>query len=177
MKPQAVEIGAEPRLLTGDAKIRDQCQTEPPSDGGAVHRGHDRLASTKEADRLLVEVAAGAAAAPLRDRSGVHALGKIGSGTKRPAFGGKHDRPAARVGVEPFERFAYLADQVAVEEIVRRPAHLDGGDIAILADLGVAHLQFSSGLRLTISASTTVRPCPCGWTMTGLRSISSISSA
>ena len=31
--------------------------------------------------------------------------------------------------------------------------------------------------RLTISASTTVRPWPCGWTMTGLRSISSIWSA
>src|SRR5439155_25081170 len=97
-------------------------------------------------------------------------------GTKRPAFGGKHDRPAARVGVEPLERFADLGDQLAVEEIVRRPAHLDRCDQALLADTDVAHSGSPPTFRLTISASTTVRPCPSGWTMTGLRSTSSIRS-
>ena len=176
VKTESIEIGAEARLLTGNTEIGHQRETEASSNRGAVHRGDDGLPGTEEADCFFIEVSAGAAAAALRCRSRFHALREIGPGAEGAAFRRQHDRPAARVGVEPFERFAYLADQVAVEEIVRRPAHLDGGDIAILADLGVAHLRFSSRVRFTISASTTVRPCPCGWTMTGLRSISSISS-
>src|SRR5437762_8353884 len=119
----------------------------------------------------------GPASAAFGDGSRLSAAGEIGAGTKRPALGCEHDGAASGVGVEPLEGFADFGDQLAVEEIVRRTAHLDGGDETILADLRVAHLRLSSGLRLTISASTTVRPWPCGWTITGLRSISSISSA
>src|SRR5205823_5542533 len=121
--PQPIEIGTKPGFLTGDAKIRDQCETQTSSHGGAVHRGDDRLARAEEADRFLVEVPAGAAAGALRCRSGLHAFREIGPRTERAAFGCEHDRPAARVGVEALEGLADLRYQVAVEEIVRRPAH------------------------------------------------------
>jgi len=111
-----------------------------------VHRGDDRLSGAEQSGRLLVEMAAGAAAACFRDRSGLQAPREIGAGTKRPSFRREHDRPASGVGIEPFERFADFGDQVAIEEIVRRPAHLDRRDVAVLADTDVAHLEISSGL-------------------------------
>ncbi len=130
MKAETVEIGAEPRLLAGDAEIGDEGEAEPAADRRTLHRGDDRLFGAEEPDRLLVEVLAGAAAGALGDRAGIHALRKIGAGAERAALGGKHDRPAIRVGVEPLERLADLGDERAVEEIMRRPAHLDGRDIA-----------------------------------------------
>src|SRR5207302_479785 len=71
----------------------------------------------------------------------------IGAGAERAALGGEHDRAAGRVGIEPLEGFADLGDQRAVEEIMRRPAHLDGRDEAVEVDADfleagvVAHLR------------------------------------
>ena len=113
----------------GDAEIGNQREAEPAADRGAMHRADDRLSGAEQAARLLVEMPAGAAAAAFGDRAGVHALREIGAGAERAAFGGEHDRAALRVGVEPLERVADLGDQLAVEEIMRRPAHLDRRDI------------------------------------------------
>ena len=177
MKAEPIEVRTEARLLAGDAEIRDQRQAEPAADRCALDRAMIRLPGAEQPDRLLVEVAAGAAAASLRGRPGLHALREIGAGAERAAFGGEDDRPATGVGVEPLERLANLGDQLAVKEIVRRPAHLDGGDEAVLADTDIAHFGSPQCFRLTISASTTLSPCPCGCTMIGLRSISSIRSS
>src|SRR6202040_1428062 len=146
VEAEAVEVGAKPRLLAGDAKSGHQCETQTSPNGSAVDRGDDGLACAEEADCFLVEVSAGAAAAALRCRSGLHAFRKIGPGAERAALGREHDRPAIRVGVEALEGLADLGNQVAVEEIVWRPAHLDRRDVAVLADMGVAHLRISSEL-------------------------------
>src|SRR5207245_10470796 len=82
MKAEPVEIGAEPRLAAGHPKIGNEGEAEPAADRRAMHSADDRLFRAEEADRLLVEMPPGAAAARLRHRSGVHALGKIGPGTK-----------------------------------------------------------------------------------------------
>src|SRR5579885_1885702 len=179
VKAEPVEIGAEPGLVAGHPEIGHQRQAEPAADRGPVNRTDDRLAGAEQPARLLVEVPAGAAARRFLHRAGIHPLGEIGAGAKRTPFGGEHDRPAGIVGVEPLERLADLGDQLAVEEIMRRPAQLNRcdkpveGHADILEPAVIAHLCCS----LTISASTTVRPWPAGWTMTGLRSISATASA
>src|SRR6266481_2725251 len=95
-------------------------------------------------------MAAGAAARSFRDRPGIHAFREIGAGAEGPALGREHDHPASRVGIEPFESLADFGDQLAVKEIMRRPAHLDLGDVALLADTDVSirgeitHLALSS---------------------------------
>ncbi len=139
VEPEPVEICAEPRLLAGNPEVADQCEAQPPSDRRAMHRGNDRLSAAEQADSLLVEMLAGAAAAALGNGSGFHATREIGAGAERSSFGGEHDGPAARVGIEPLEGLAEFGDQFDAEEIVRRPAHLDGRDVAVLADIDIAH--------------------------------------
>src|SRR5262249_33655097 len=177
MKAEPIEVRAEPCLLAGDPEIGDKRQAKATSYRGTVNRANDRLPGAEQPDCLLVEVAAGPAATSLCDGPGLHALGEIRAGAERSAFGGEYDRPAARIGIELLEGLANLSDQLAVKEIVRRPAHLDRGDEAVPADIDIAHSGPPQWFRLTISASTTLSPCPCGCTMTGLRSISSIRSA
>ena len=74
MKAEAIEIGAEPRLLTGHAEIADEGETEPAADSRAMHRRDDRFSGAEQPDRLFVQVTAGSAAAALADGAGVHAL-------------------------------------------------------------------------------------------------------
>ena len=138
MKAEPVEIGAEPRLLAGDAKIRHQGEAEPAADRRAMHRADDRLPGAEQADRLLVQVPPGGAAGPLGDGAGIHPLREIGAGAERAALGGEHDRPDVGVGIEPLEGVADLGNQRAIKEIVRRPPHLDGSDKPVAADADFA---------------------------------------
>src|SRR5262249_1719156 len=145
-----------------DPEIGDKRQTKATSYRGTVNRANDRLPGAEQPDCLFVEVASGATAAPLGHGAGIHPLGEIRAGAERSAFGGEHDRPAARIGIELLEGLGDLRDQLAVKEIVRWPAHLDRGDEAVLADTDIAHSGSPQWFRLTISASTTLSPCPCG---------------
>src|SRR5438105_3478561 len=108
MKAEPVEIGAEPRLLAGHPEVGHQREAEPAADRGAVDRADDRLFGTEQANGLFVEMAAGAAARCLLYRAGIHPLREIGTGAKRAALRGEHDRAAGRVGIEPLERLADL---------------------------------------------------------------------
>ena len=82
VKAEPVEIGAEARLLAGHPEIGDERETEAAADRRAVDRADHRLAAAEQADRLLVEVPAAAAAGGFLHRAGVHALGKIGAGAE-----------------------------------------------------------------------------------------------
>ena len=99
-----------------------------------MHRADDWLLGAEQADRLLVEMPAGAAARRLLHRPGIRSLREIGAGAERAALRRQHDRAAGRVGVEPLEGFANLGDQQAVKKIMRRPAHLDRRHDAVEAD-------------------------------------------
>src|SRR5215469_5553515 len=99
MKAEPVEIGAEPCLLTGDAKIGDESEAETAADRGALHRRDDRFARAEQADRFLVKVPSGAASAAFGRCSRLHAPGEIGAGAERPPLGREHDRAASWVGI------------------------------------------------------------------------------
>src|SRR5215469_14593980 len=139
MKAEPIEVRAEPCLLAGNPEIGDKRQAKAAAYRGTVNRADDRLPGAEQPDCLLIEVAARPAATSLCDGPGLHALRKVGTGAERAAFGGEHDRPAARIGIELLEGLANLSYQLAVKEIVRRPAHLHRGDEAVLADIDIAH--------------------------------------
>src|SRR5215472_8043367 len=106
MKAEPIKVRAEPCLLAGNPEIGNKRQAKAASYRGTVNRADDRLSGTEQSNCLLVEVTSGTTAAPLGHCSGIHALGEISAGTERPAFGGEHDRPAARVGIELFKGLA-----------------------------------------------------------------------
>ena len=138
MKPEPVEIGAEPRLLTSHPEIADQGKAEPAADCGAMDRGDNRLSGAEQPDRLFVQVTPGSTAAALADGAGIHAFREIGAGAKRASLGGKNDGATLGIGIEPLKRVADFANQRAVKEIVRRPPHLDRRDKPVAGDANLA---------------------------------------
>ncbi len=56
MKTEFCEIGGEPRLRAGDAKIRRNRKSQPAADRGAMHGCDDRLLVAEDAHRLDVEM-------------------------------------------------------------------------------------------------------------------------
>ena len=138
MEAQAVEVGAKARLGAADAEVTQQRQSQAATDGWPLHRRHHRLAAGEQAQRLAVQWVDGARAA-LRGR-GI-AVFEIGAGAKRRPLRRQHDGAARAVGLEVFKGIGQSSDERDVEEIVRRAAHLDRGDMAIQADVdvGVAH--------------------------------------
>src|SRR5262249_36001935 len=148
MKTEPIKVRAEPCLLAGNPEIGDKRQAKAASYRGTVNRADDRLPGAEEPDCLLIEVAAGPAAAAPCAGPGLHALRKVGAGAERAAFSGEYDRSAIGVSVEPLEGLADLGDQLAVKEIVWRPAHLDRGDEAVLTDTDIAHSGSPQWFRL-----------------------------
>ena len=47
VKPEPIEIGAEPSLLAGHAKIRNQGQPKPTTYSSTMYRGDDRLSGAE----------------------------------------------------------------------------------------------------------------------------------
>src|SRR5204862_2221117 len=89
---------------------------------------------TEQPNRFFIEMPAGAAARRFLHRAGVHPFREIGASAKRAALGRQHDGAASWVRIEPLEGLADLGDQRAVEEIMRRPPHLDRRHHAVEAD-------------------------------------------
>src|SRR5215831_17738674 len=109
MKAEPIKVRAEPCLLAGNPEIGDKRQAKAATYRGTVNRADDRLSGAEQPDCLFVEVASGATAAPLGHGAGIHALGEIGAGAERSAFGGEHDRPAIGVSVELLEGLTNLS--------------------------------------------------------------------
>ena len=120
---------AEARLGAGDAEIGHQREAEPAADRRAVNRADNRLLRAEQAHGLDVEVADRA-----RVRLALHlaigiqvaAIAEIGAGAEGLALRREHDRAAGGVAVERLEGVGQALDQDVVEEVVRRPADLDG---------------------------------------------------
>ena len=127
MEAEPREVGREARLRAGDAQVRHQRQAEPAADRRAVDGADDRLGGAEEAHRLDVEVAR-LPRLGLLDQHVLHvgAVAELGAGAEGGALGRQHDGAAGVVLVERLAGVGDLADQLDVEEVVRRPPDLDG---------------------------------------------------
>ncbi|MNZ67704.1 hypothetical protein D3C78_859590 [compost metagenome] len=132
MNPQAVEVGREARLLAGHAVVADQRQTQPAADSRALHHRDQRLAGAEHAYGVLVQ-----AARELRI-AGFFRAGEVGAGAEGLALGLEDHHAAFRQLVEMFQRGDQIHDQVLVEEIQRRTAEFQGGDMALQFELEAA---------------------------------------
>ena len=97
MKAESREVRREARLLAGDAEVGGQGEAETAADCRPLHCRHHRLAGTKEAHRLDVEVSGlrleplfGPGLARLQVRPGAEVL----------AFRAQHDGAALRIAVQ-----------------------------------------------------------------------------
>ena len=127
MEAEPGEVGAEARLGAGDAQVRHQRQAEAAADRRAVNGADDGLGGAVQAYGLDVEVA-GLAGLGFLHQHVLHvgAVAELGAGAERGALRRQHDGAAGVVLVERLAGVGDLADQLDVEEVVRRPADLDG---------------------------------------------------
>ena len=134
VKAEPVEIGAEPRLLAGDAEIGDEREAEPAADRGAVDRADNRLLRAEQADRLLVEMPSGAAAAAFLHRAGIHALREIGAGAetsgprRRARSCGTPGRRRCRSNASPISAISAASKKLCggrrISTVATRPSRL-----------------------------------------------------
>jgi len=145
MKPEPIEVRAEASFSAGHAEIGDQRKTEPTAHGGALHRSDDRLPGAEEADRLFVEVPAGAATASLLDRPGLHALRESAPAQNdRPSAASTIARhpgsPSSRSNASPISAISSLSKKLCGGRRISTVATK-----AVLADPDVAHSGSTSG--------------------------------
>ena len=142
MKAEFCEIGGEPRLRAGDAKIRGNRKPQAAADRGAVDGGDDRLLVAEDAHRLDVEMVDLAQAG---SRVGFFArllllprrIVEIGAGAERLALRGKDRRADFDIAVEFLQRIGNLVDQRDIEEVQRGLADFDQPDVTVLVDADV----------------------------------------
>ena len=119
MEPEPGEVGAEARLGCSDPEIGHQREPESTPDGRPLDRGHHGRPRREEPHGFVAEMA------PRVVANRIGAGCEVGPGTEVAPFRGQHDRAAAELGVQPFDRVAEPFDQALVEEVVRRSPDLD----------------------------------------------------
>ena len=141
MNAQFHEIGGETGFRRGNAEVRRQREPEPAADGGALHRRHHRLFGAEQTDAFSVKQAGGVLETVFGELGAVGAVvaagAEVGAGAERLAVGSQHDGAALRIVVQRAIGVGDLRDEIAVEEIVRRPVDLHGGDVAFQTDVDV----------------------------------------
>src|SRR3954451_22431395 len=120
MEAELGEVGAEPRVRSGNAEVRRAGEPETASDGCSLHRRDDGQRRLEQPDRLGVQLPWSTAGAAI--------AAEVGARAEVLALRAEHDDPGVSVASEMRVEVCDPPDHRQVEEVVGRATELHGRD-------------------------------------------------